>query len=561
MINNLLRSVLLSLTGRPDQSRYNKDYTQENGGGGTQPNSSAKIQLKTKETARNIANIINKQTVQNLNNNDSNEKLLGSLYKLMVKIQYDNKLQQELYSDHQKERENIAERQHKEIIDALSMSSLNKKTKNVSQSETPKKVKVEQTQKPSVKNKTTEKPKTDIDKSQQESIKKAEQEAAKKAEQKAKDDAANKAKEKAKEEADNKAKEEADNKAKQEAAKKAEQKAKDEIEKAKKSDKNKAEKIKKQDKNNAPPVEKNDPTTTGTPPKISGTSILPASAGLLGAVSTQMARAEAPSGPEAYTQANIVGEKGPEHQIIKGNLDVTTGKKFDKDLTEMTMAEVISLQKRRYEHYVKVDKTGKKIHLGGSAMGRYQFIPGTLAEQAQATFHDGWQNLPFSKDNQDALNRGFIKNNARILTSAGLPVNTATLYMMHFFGNTTQTKKVISSNDDVKMTEILSPMQAQQNRSIAAMTVKDYKEHLAKKGYNFEGIDNKRLQSEPVINNQGTSVNTSSTEHQKLNEQMDTSVASTTYNQSNYNMYQSQQNRPTIENYNDKSAYEKKSRA
>ena len=274
-----------------------------------------------------------------------------------------------------------------------------------------------------------------------------------------------------------------------------------------------------------------------------------------------MARAEAPSGPEAYTQANIVGEKGPEHQIIKGNLDVTTGKKFDKDLTEMTMAEVISLQKRRYEHYVKVDKTGKKIHLGGSAMGRYQFIPGTLAEQAQATFHDGWQNLPFSKDNQDALNRGFIKNNARILTSAGLPVNTATLYMMHFFGNTTQTKKVISSNDDVKMTEILSPMQAQQNRSIAAMTVKDYKEHLAKKGYNFEGIDNKRLQSEPVINNQGTSVNTSSTEHQKLNEQMDTSVASTTYNQSNYNMYQSQQNRPTIENYNDKSAYEKKSRA
>jgi hypothetical protein len=463
MINNLLRSVLLSLTGRPDQSRYNKDYTQENSGGGTQPNSSAKIQLKTKETARNIANIINKQTVQNLNNNDSNEKLLGSLYKLMVKIQYDNKLQQEIYSDHQKERENIAKRQHKEIIDALSMSSLNKKNKK--------------------------------------------------------------------------------------------------IEKAKKSDKNKAEKIKKQDKNTEPPVENNAPTTTGTPPKISGTSILPASAGLLGAISTQMARAEAPSGPEAYTQANIVGEKGPEHQIIKGNLDVTTGKKFDKDLTEMTMAEVISLQKRRYEKYVKVDKTGKKIHLGGSAMGRYQFIPSTLAEQAQATFHDGWQNLPFNKDNQDALNRGFIKNNAGKLTSAGLPVNTATLYMMHFFGNTTQTKKVISSNDDVKMTEILSPMQAQQNRSIAAMTVKDYKEHLAKTGYNFEGIDNKRLQSEPVINNQGTSVNTSSTEHQKLNEQMDTPVTSTTYNQSNYNMYQSQQNRPTIENYNDKSAYEKKSRA
>lgn len=299
-----------------------------------------------------------------------------------------------------------------------------------------------------------------------------------------------------------------------------------------------------------------------TPPKVSGTPPVPsvgkgavavaAGAGILGSVSSQMAKAETTSGPDAYTQANIVGKPGPEHQIKKGNTDVTTGKKFTKDLTEMTIGEVADLGTRRRKHY---------NDRGGSAMGKYQFVPGTLIEQAKKAFGEEWKNIPFTPDNQDILNGQFIKSNAQKLTDAGIPVNTASLYMMHFLGDVRKVEKILSANDETPMSSFLSTKEIGMNPSIATMSVGEYRQHLQSKGYDYNSIDNKTLQSEPLYNKPASSINSSSLENRDLNESLNTPiVASNVVNQNNYNMYQ-QQHRPTqSKNIDDRSAFERKSR-
>ena len=67
---------------------------------------------------------------------------------------------------------------------------------------------------------------------------------------------------------------------------------------------------------------------------------------------------------------------------------------FEKSLNEMTIREVIDLGKRRYEYYKIPDpKNSKKfIYRGGSAMGKYQFVPATLETQAKKLYGKDFDN-------------------------------------------------------------------------------------------------------------------------------------------------------------------------
>lgn len=180
------------------------------------------------------------------------------------------------------------------------------------------------------------------------------------------------------------------------------------------------------------------------------------------------------------TQANIVqGTSKKEHQIVKGNVDVTTGKVFEKSLNEMTVGEAVELGKRRGKYY-----KGK----GGSALGKYQFIPGTLADTAKKLYGEGWENHLFDDQAQEDINLAFLYSNAERLQKAGLPVSDASLYMMHFFGNPTQAAKVLNGNDSDKMSDILGPFASKQNPSVAALTVGEYKKRYLSK-YDFKPID------------------------------------------------------------------------
>jgi hypothetical protein len=132
---------------------------------------------------------------------------------------------------------------------------------------------------------------------------------------------------------------------------------------------------------------------------------------------------------------------------------------------------------------------GKFIYRGGSAMGKYQFIPGTLKDQAQKLYGEGWQNHLFDNQAQEDLNLSFLGDNAKRLKAAGLPVTDASLYMMHFFGNPRQTGMVLNGKDDTRMSEILGDFASKQNPGIATMTVADYKNHLRKKGFDFQSVD------------------------------------------------------------------------
>lgn len=200
------------------------------------------------------------------------------------------------------------------------------------------------------------------------------------------------------------------------------------------------------------------------------------------------------------TQANIVaGTNKKEHQIVKGNIDVTTGKEFDKPLNEMTIGEAVALGKRRGAHY-----KGK----GGSALGKYQFIPGTLETTAKKLYGDDWQNRIFDDQAQEDINMTFLYGNAERLQKAGLPVSDASLYMMHFFGNPTQAGMVLNGSDNDSMKNILNYYYdsgkskidaAKQNPAVAALTVGEYKKKYLSK-YDFKSVDISMENKVPISN-------------------------------------------------------------
>lgn len=450
------------------------------------------VKDRTTETAKSLAKIYNEQTLTNFTSN-SPADILNGIYKLMVKIQFDDKLEKELYDNQAEELNSETEKRHKEILKALGSLSFSKPNKPKEEG-TPSGAEIKSGIKPETPAAPSGTPK-EVPKGT----------------------------------------------------------SKQTPEPKAKTTKTVPEK---------PVAAKPVGTQPVTPKPVSQPPVVPpvgkgaavVTTGILGTVSSQMAKAEAPHGPEAYTQANIpVGGKlkDPAHQIIKGNTDITTGKKFDKDLTEMTIGEVVELGIRRQQTIPRTT----------SAMGKYQFIASTLEERARSVFGENWRTVPFSKDNQDALNKSFIKSNAQKLTRIGVPVSTASLYMVHFSGNAEFAKNVINSSGDVKMQTLMAPGQAKSNPGIANKTVSEYKKHLSDKGYSFAPIDNKALQAEPILNTTAQIVNSNTLQNQELNEKLNQSIqGGQTINQTNLNISQPQQQRTSPQSGDDRSAYERKSK-
>jgi hypothetical protein len=229
-----------------------------------------------------------------------------------------------------------------------------------------------------------------------------------------------------------------------------------------------------------------------TATKIATTGIVGAT--VAEAVAARIAKREsAGNNPDSLLMANFVAEdkrnpKKPHdvsksNRIEKGNIDITTGKPFEKSLTEMSIDEVIELSNRRNKYF---GQNG-----AGAAMGKYQFMPGTLRDMSVSAFGSNYGSMPFNSATQEKLNLELITSNAQKLQKAGLPITDASLYMMHFFGNTTQTKMVLDGKDTDSMKDILDfdgKIRSKANPRIAALTVGKYKELYLSKSFDFKSI-------------------------------------------------------------------------
>jgi murein DD-endopeptidase MepM/ murein hydrolase activator NlpD len=173
----------------------------------------------------------------------------------------------------------------------------------------------------------------------------------------------------------------------------------------------------------------------------------------------------------------VAGEyKNKTNEIKAGNASYTGEGSYSKNLTDMTIGEVIQLGKDRKS----------KFGGGGAAAGKYQFMPVTLQEQAQKVFGKDWANTKFSPENQEKLQNNLLEYQKKQLTSRGVEPSEAAIYMVHFLGNGGAAKMVLDpSNDDKKMGELFSRLNNSNNDTIAKMTVAQYKDSLAKKGFGF----------------------------------------------------------------------------
>jgi hypothetical protein len=149
----------------------------------------------------------------------------------------------------------------------------------------------------------------------------------------------------------------------------------------------------------------------------------------------------------------------------------------------MTLEEVLDLSNRR-KNYFK--------HSGaGAAAGKYQFMPKTLEGFAKnlTPGSDDWKKIKYTPDTQEILNEMLIGDNAKTLRRAGVPVNDATLYMMHFTGSVEQSRKMLMSPDNTPMKDIMSKAALDANPSYKSMTVGQYREGLKRKGFDFKTIE------------------------------------------------------------------------
>lgn len=175
-------------------------------------------------------------------------------------------------------------------------------------------------------------------------------------------------------------------------------------------------------------------------------------------------------------QANIVkGHSAKEAQIVKGNVDVTTGKTFDKSLEEMTLGEAYDLGTRRGKYY--------NAKGAGAALGKYGFMPIAIEDRGKALYGKDWRNVPFDSKTQDELNKSLITTNLQKLQKAGIPPSERNLYLMHFFGNTAQTSALLNSSDESSMAPILDMYNhgATANPDVAKLTVGQYKKRFLAK--------------------------------------------------------------------------------
>lgn len=160
--------------------------------------------------------------------------------------------------------------------------------------------------------------------------------------------------------------------------------------------------------------------------------------------------------------------------------DRKKGENIVKNLTEMTIPEVIEFAEKRGQ---KFGNTGV-----GKAAGKYQFMPKTLEETAKRVFKDKWKETKYSPENQEKLMDQLLQDNARYLYNANVPVNNLTLYSMHLTGSVEQARKIMESPDSTPMSEILSAKAKVANKQVAAMTVGQFKSGLSTNTIKLEDL-------------------------------------------------------------------------
>lgn len=173
--------------------------------------------------------------------------------------------------------------------------------------------------------------------------------------------------------------------------------------------------------------------------------------------------------------------EGNTYVVKTGKPDVN-GKQYKKDLTEMTLGEVVKLAQSRSATF---NRGG-----AGAAAGKYQFMPITVHDRGLKVFGKEWEKEKFSEENQEKMMDSLLENSADKLKKAGVPVTDANIYLVHFTGNADLASKLSKSKDDALMNSIISKSEILANPNVAKMTVGAYKEDLkAKTGFDFKEID------------------------------------------------------------------------
>ena len=165
---------------------------------------------------------------------------------------------------------------------------------------------------------------------------------------------------------------------------------------------------------------------------------------------------------------NIVDNPG-DAVVESGKIDVTTGRKFDRDLTEMTISEVIDLGKRRSKHYEK---------RGGAAAGKYQFIPLTLESYAKKTFGSNWGNEKFSAQNQEKLMDKFEEERNAAFRKMGIPLTNETAYLYHLSSDPGRVKKMIEAPENTLVGSFFDESARTQNPWMRTKTIGQYRREL-----------------------------------------------------------------------------------
>jgi hypothetical protein len=297
-----------------------------------------------------------------------------------------------------------------------------------------------------------------------------------------------------------------------------------------------------------PPTSSAPTTATVTPVTTGGgavgaaaTAVAVGAGTILGSLSLSLkakisGRESAGMTEKSYNIMNIApGEKGNAYEVVKGNSDIS-GNAYQKNLTDMNIGEVIQLANQRGAFF---NKKG-----AGKASGKYQFMPNTLKGLAKATFGENWESIQYSPENQEKLMDVFVAGNATSLQKAGLPVSDASLYMMHFFGNTKQTAMVLDErNNDVLMKDILGPTGSTANPTIAAMTVGEYKQKLRKDIKNKKGeITKPGFTFEPIDVKIGDSIGEKSKQNEEAKKELKKKSSGTVTNNTTVNENQSSGN-------------------
>lgn len=117
-----------------------------------------------------------------------------------------------------------------------------------------------------------------------------------------------------------------------------------------------------------------------------------------------------------------------------------------------------------------------------SARGGYQFIDSTWKSMVMnnpelGLTMDGRGN----PEQEDRAIRKFTQDNIDYIRQFNIPINNATVYAAHFLGQG-GAKTVLTQDDSVKLTNLLSPSVIKANPFLREMTVGSFKNWAAKKG-------------------------------------------------------------------------------